>query len=257
MAGKKAQSQGVGESKINAAPEGSFEREVDWASMTVNGEPIPEHLWGVMPWTYTDQGRAEFNAGKAPASGIQVLRDETDHAVRQFRDDRLSDIPGDAQLERERVTPERIAEIRAKFGGRATADRLGIIMNQHLPKGRRGRWMSQRVCDHEGQGLRRGVLDWEPLLVEKDGKMERVTLGNMFLASVPEKLAIEQDIYYEDLARQKMVAAVERSRELADEIAPARKQRETMRRDFTEDTAGLVDDDPEMAVGQLQREFAG
>ena len=63
----------------------------------------------------------------------------------------------------------------------------GVLMKRHLPPGMRGLWMSERKTAKEG--MRRGVLDYQPVLVDVDGKKERIRAGEMFLAMVPEPFA--------------------------------------------------------------------
>lgn len=235
MAGKKTSETfsagGVGESKPFIAPAGAFEGgEIDWAACTVNGQPIPAHLHGLIPYTMTDQGRAEANDGKEPAR-VQVLRESHDFAVERYRDDLLSDMPFEEQH-----------------------DPLRVGMQQNLPAGHRGLWMSEKKCDQEG--MRRGVLDYRPVMVEKDGKLDRVRIGGMFLSSVPEERARAADLYYEHKAREQAAAASDRVREQSDQIMSEEKLRRMDRRKGGGlDFGGLAEEDGEMVVGEVTREF--
>jgi hypothetical protein len=226
---KKPQSSGVGESKPFIAQPGAFEPGgIDYASLTVDGKPIPEHLQGLVPYAATDQGRAEANAGKQPAMA-QVLRDPIDKSVDHYRDDLSNDLP----LEENH-------------------DPLRILMQRHTPAGHRGLFMSETKVSKEG--MRRGVLDYEPVLAEIDGKRERVRAGSMFLASVPEGRAKQADKYYAAKAEEQQIAATEKVKEQRDQVlSEAGVARQNKR--GGEKVDGFEIQDGGMVIGQLGHRF--
>lgn len=232
MAGKKGekiQSTGIGESELNIAPEGSFAPgEIDWASCTINGQPIPEHLWGLVPYALTDQGRTEENEGKEEPR-VQVLREPHDKAVEHYRDDLLNDYPIEEQH-----------------------DPLRTVVEQHTPKGHRGLMMSEAKCAKEG--MRRGVLDYEPVL---DDKGQRIRLGGMFLGSVPEDRAKRAERYYRAKNAEKQQNAVDRVKEQTEQVMSEAKLKRLGRRAGEGEFDGIVHEDSEMIVGDLGREFQG
>lgn len=223
---KAPQSTGFGESKIFAAPEGSFEQTVDWSKMTVNGEPIPEAYWGLIPYAHTDEGREKFNEGKEMPR-VQILSDEVDSSVRHYRDDLRDSIP--------------LIE---------NNDPLRRIVEKYTPAGHRGLMMSEKKCDKEG--MQRGVLEYEPVMVMKDGKLERVKHGGMFLGSVPESHAKAAEKYYADKARDRMVDAADRVNEGVHEIVTEQVGRKITRSNRGE-FAGVFQEDHD----QVAHEFVG
>lgn len=225
---KKPQSSGVGESRVFAADPGEFPE--DKRELTVDGLPIPDHLRALVPYSQTDQGRAENNAGKERAH-VQFLRDSDDKAVDHYRDDLLDDVP---LLENH--------------------DPLRVIMDRHLPPGMRGLMMSKKKCDKEG--MRRGVLDYEPVMVERDGKKEMVEHAGMFLAAVPEKLARRADKHYADKAKAQQVNAIEKVQEAQDTFMSEAQQRKIDRRGRGE-YGGLQQESGEQVMAELTHEFAG
>src|SRR5690348_16552072 len=83
---KKIQAAGVGESRPFIAEPGAFpEGEIDWPKVTVNGLPLAENLWGLLPYAQTDQGRAENNAGKQE-SRVTITRTEEDKRIQRMAD---------------------------------------------------------------------------------------------------------------------------------------------------------------------------
>lgn len=232
MAGKKTSESfsagGIGESQPFIAPEGTFEPgQIDWATLTVNGQAIPEHLWGLLPYTLTDQGRAEANEGKQEPR-VQILRDEVDHSIAHYRDDLVDNLP--------------FEEVH---------DPLKLAMKAHTPKGHRGLFMSEKKCDQDG--MRRGVLDYQPVLDEKG---QRVKVGGMFLASVPEERAQAAERYYQRKSQEAQQTAADKVREQSDQIISETKLRGLNRRKTGGlEFDGLQAEDGEMVVGEIGKEF--
>ncbi|HLG99839.1 MAG TPA: hypothetical protein VKX49_26250 [Bryobacteraceae bacterium] len=246
---KKTMSQGVGESKIFAAPEGVF---VDGLIELTDGSKVAMldcHVAGVplrdMPvevqqkilFQQTDEGikwwnenahRLENREAVAPGASGRGMRlpsgreatDPVEKEIVHFRDDLQNDVPMDENH-----------------------DPLRVAMERNLPHGHRGLWISEQKAAKEG--LRRGVIDWQPVLV--DG--QKVKVGNMFLASVPAAVAERADRYYEKKAHDRMIEANDSVREQAEQIKPERDMR---RRGADRDIfGGLQDDDPEVAASQV------
>jgi hypothetical protein len=228
---KAPRSTGVGESKPFIAEPGAFPApDVKFSNLTVNGVPIPETMVQLIPYEHTDQGRAEFNAGKQ-VPRVQILRDDVDKSIEHYRDDLLADRP----LEE-------------------ANDPLRVLMAQNLPEGRRGLFMSEKKCDREG--MTRGVLQYEPVLVEKDGKLERVKHGGMFLASVSETAAQRADKFYAEKARGAMVNAIDKVNEQTDEFMTERMQR-NVRRQGRGEYDGITQEQGDAVANDLTHEFVG
>ena len=103
--------------------------------------------------------------------------------------------------------------------------------------------------------MRRGVLDYEPVLVEIDGKRERVKAGSMFLASVPEGRAKQADKYYADKAEEQKVSAIENIKEQRDQVLNAAGvARQNKRGGETVDGFEIVDGG--QVMGQLGHQFS-
>lgn len=225
---KKPRSSGVGESKTFIAEPGTFP-EPD-PTLTVDGVPIPQNMVHLVPYDQTDQGRAENNAGKQPAR-VQIVRDDVDKSVEHYRDDLLADLP--------------LIE---------NHDPLRLIVDKFTPPGMRGLMMSKRKCDREG--MRRGVLDYEPVLVDKDGKKERVEHGGMFLGAVPEQLAQRADKHYAGVAKDRMVNAVEKVQAQTEEFMTESNMR-SVKRAGRGEYDGIQQEQGDMIVNDLTHEFVG
>lgn len=253
---KKTMAQGVGTSKVFAAPEGTF---VDGTVDLGEGNAIAMldcHVAGVllseMPaevqqrilfqqtdegivWWEQNRAKLENTEKAAPsASGrgmrLPTGREATDPAEKEiihFRDDLANDVPLDENH-----------------------DPLRVAMELHLPAGHRGLFVGEQKASKEG--TRRGVIDWQPVLDEKG---QRIKVGGMFLCSVPETVAKRADEFYQNKAKDRMVAAEDKVRGQIEEIRSEKDIRRTRTadRDFF---GGLQDDDPETAAEQvLGKEF--
>lgn len=204
---KKPRSTGVGESRPFVAEPGAFpESAIDYSALTLNGQPIPEELWATLPYKYTDQGAADLNAGKEQVHA-QVLRDE-----------RLSSRTDRELLNttRERTIEQSVAQFAESLNMTEHEDVHGVLMKRYLPEGMRGLWMSERKCSNEG--MRRGVLDYAPVMVQQDGKLEKIKSGNMFLAMVPEEKAKAADAFYAEKAKRDTIEATERVKTSRDQV---------------------------------------
>jgi hypothetical protein len=241
---KKAQTQGVGASRPFVATPGTFEESYNWAKLTVNGQPIPEDLWGTFPYRMTDQGAIEFNAGKEPARA-EVLRSEP-----------LSSRPADELVRtmRDRSIEQSVDQFRESMELAELENPQEVLMKQHLPAGMRGLWMSERKVAKEG--MRRGVLDYVPVLIEVDGKKERVRSGEMFLGMVPEAKARAADAHYARKAESQMVAAVETVQEQTEAFMTEGRQKRVVRQGRGE-YDGFQHEDSGQVMADLVSDLSG
>ncbi len=230
---------GFGESKLHCAPEGTFDDDKtrDWSKLTFKGEPIPEHFRSLFSYAMTDQGMAETEAAIEARGGRAVTefaRDVQDKLVDKFGDDLLS--------ERSRLIH--------------TQDPLAVVMNRHLPKGMRGRWLSKRKTGEAG--LIRGVVEYEPVRVpdpDHPGAMMNVTLGGMTLGAIPEDLAREAERHYQSLTEEVKSSAAEAIREHNDKHGGDQLTAAATRRGKLESIQGEEVDDTPRAVADLEREL--
>jgi hypothetical protein len=245
---------GHGPSRAFVAEPGTFEETHDWSQLTLNGQAIPEHLWARLPYSMTDQGAEEYNAGK-PERTVEVLRDAP-----------LSSQTADELLRtmNTRTIEQSVDQFRESLELMQQEDPLGVLMKRHTPEGHRGLFMSQRRCDEAGRGLRRGVLDYQVVLV--DG--QRVQHGGMFLASVPEEKALIAEAYYARLTREQTQAAIAQVTEARDQVMEAAGIRRQNRRgdlpdegiEFLDGAAGAGGADAArggMHPGEYGRSFKG
>lgn len=203
--GKKAQSSGVGESRIFAKEQPGL----DWDKLTVNGQPIPEAMRSLMPYEMTDQGVAEKKARQpvgVPGPRVEVLRDQDDKRVDQYRDD-------------------------LEYGDLInTDDPLKIMMDKHLPAHHRGLWMGDQKMRESG--LVRGRVEYKPVLVDDGtGKMVQVRQNGMLLTSIPETLARKNDDFFRGVARDREQSSQEQVLEQTDRIVADGKMRRMAKRD--------------------------
>jgi hypothetical protein len=240
---KKTQAAGVGPSKVFAAEPGVFDETRDWSKLTVNGQPIPEHLWARLPYCMTDQGVIEANAGREPRRA-EVLREAP-----------LASYPADVltALKQEESIEQSVARYRESIELMEQEDPLGVLMKLHTPEGRRGRWMSDRTS--ATIGLRRAGMDYEPLLV--DGK--RIQHGGMFLATVPEALAIAAEQHMAKKSVDLTKSAIATVQHQVDQVmgeAGLKRQRE--RGDLPEGGIEFLENDQGgMLPGEFGHQFKG
>lgn len=234
---------GVGDSKPFVAEPGTFDEAHDWSQLTLNGQPIPEHLWAQLPYAMTDQGTEEYNRGKQSRT-VEVLREaplssrSTDDLTR-FKSEQSID----KSVEQYRESMELMKE----------EDPLGVIMERHLPIGRRGLWMSEAKCDKEG--MRRDLLDYEPLL---DANGKRIVHGKMFLASVPEEMALAAEQIAAKNARDDSKAAIEKVTANAERVmSEAGLKRQNRRGDLPDGGIEFLEPDGGMIPGTYGRQFEG
>lgn len=146
--------------KTEAVVEPVVPPESEW---TLNGNPIPEHLFGQVPFALTDQGAEFANRGKTKAR-VQVLSDEYDRNLMRVED---SIEPWEA------ANPIKAAIDRVRTPG----------MAYHLS--------SDRVVARNGLGK------WLPC---KDADGNLVKVGNMTLAAMPKPLFDRMERHYKDEA---------------------------------------------------------
>jgi hypothetical protein len=184
----KPTSTGVGDSKIFAAPDGTFEPLRDWSTLTVNGEPIPENLWATLPYRFTDQGYEELNGG--PKVRAQVVAGPKEKGLERMRDFRMAAPPEDCDLQ---------------------ADPMKELVNTHIPPGMHGRFLSARRVGKEGNGTR----GYE---IVRNEKGEPVKYGSMILGQIPQEIADSRGQRNVKRSRDQEQAIRQRPRELRDEL---------------------------------------
>lgn len=226
---------GFGESKIHAAPEGTFAPD-NWDEYTVNGQPIPEHMRSIMTYGMTDQGKAEEEAAIEARGGravVEFARDAQDKKIDEYGDNLADPVKGLVMQ----------------------SDPLQVLMDRHLPKGYRGRWLGKNKTNHAG--LVRGVVEYEPLLIDDGaGGKKRVELGGMFLATIPESLAKQAEQHYADIERENRVSVNDKVQEHNEKnVGHDRLERAATRRGKLDDLVGEQDDTPRAAM-ELDRELA-
>lgn len=161
---KRAISQGIGESRPFIA-EGDRDPYGSLRGLHIGGLPIEEvvppdkvHL---ITYDHTDEGIAERNAGRSEHR-VSVVSDNFDRQL------------------------QRMAEREPWEGG----DVVGELVQQHIEKGFRARFLSPRIIDRSG---RRG---WEIVRVNGDP----VKLGTLILAKMPEEKAERRNEYFREMA---------------------------------------------------------
>lgn len=171
--GASPRSTGVGASRTFNAPAGTFEDDRSnprhLANCTLNGQPIPEHLWSTLPWDLTDQAyEAKANDGRPRASGsIEVTRDEVSQSIRRRGGD----------LERGMESDEAF-------------DPMQELVREYVPAGMRPKFLSKRKVHAEG--TTRGYT------ICTDAKGDPVTLGTSVLGYMPEDRAARIQAGFEE-----------------------------------------------------------
>jgi hypothetical protein len=140
--------------------------------LTVNGQPIPEHLQHLIPWAQTDQGRAKNNEGKV-APIVTMVRDEW-----------ANKMEGRANLEPwESSRPFEEAVDRVREPGYTY------------------RMLSPTVID------KKGMRGWEPAETRKG---ERPTVSRMIIGRMPIERAEKRNQHYRDEANEELAATAAR-----------------------------------------------
>lgn len=229
---ERAAAAGIPDSRPFIAPEDEPIRteQRDWSQLTINGQPVPEAAWNVIPYEATDQGAKErnerireMNGGRDPGPRVEFGRDSQDKEIDRYGDDLYLSIPnGEAH------------------------DPLRAPMDKHTPKGMRGCWLSDKRVAKDGRD--RDIIRWQPLYVS-DGKggRELVRQGNMTLCVIPEEAAKQADDYYARKAQERSVKAAAKQEEFAERAGyngSIRKLGE-----------GVVSDDTEAAAREAGIEF--
>lgn len=153
---------GVGESAAFGGNEIGAE-DSRWTSATLNGQPVPAHLVGILPWAMTDQGSEERNAGKE-RSRVSVTRDERDNEIGRRADQLRHMAPEDAAM---------------------ASDPLRDRAKQYVGPGMTPRFLSKSRIKNEA-GSTRGYE------VVKDENGDAVQFGNMVLGQIPTETFIDR-----------------------------------------------------------------
>lgn len=227
---------GVGESKIHAAPVGTFQEALDWDKLTFNGEPIPENFRNIFTYAMTDQGKAEEEAAIEARGGravVEFARDAQDKKIDEYGDKLAHNTSGLIKV----------------------SDPLQVLMDRYLPKGKRGRWLGRRKMAEAG--MIRGVVEYTPVMIDDDdGGQKQVQLGGMILAMIPEETAKEAEAHYAEIEAENRIAVNDRVMEHNEKnVGSDRLTRAANRRGKLDDLVGEVDDS-ERAAADLEHDLA-
>lgn len=140
-------------------------------ALTVNGQPIPDHLAHLIPFAQTDQGRAENNLGKAVPM-VEMVRDAWDNQMLKRGDTSLE--PWEA--------PDPAKE----------------LIDPVREPGMAYRMLSDRITRKRG---RRG---WEPV---KGANGDPLKVGDMIIAKMPIERKEKRNRFYEDEGRSRQAEA--------------------------------------------------
>jgi len=173
------QAQGIGESKVFAAPPGTFPESsvLDCHVGGVLVRDLPIEVQGRILYQQTDEGIAERNAGKVD-SAARVTEGPLEKAIQARGDESLQ--PWEAP------------------------DPMQELVKKHIQSGMRPRFLSTRKTDKDGK---RG---WEVVVDPKTG--EPVKLGTLILAQMPEQKASSRNAFYQAKSEEDL-------REIFDEYA--------------------------------------
>lgn len=252
----KPNAQGWGESRIFAAPEGSFPpEEIDILGCHVAGIPVrdlPSENQRRLLYQQTDEGMAWWEANR------KTLENRDGQVGPQGRGMRVAGMANEATDAEDKKLVQYRDELAEDWDGLHFAnDPFSEPMKKNLPKGFRGLFMSERQCKEKG--MVRGQLQYEKLLVKNKttGVMEPVTVGGMFLAVVPEVLAQKAERYVASLNAQKTEAVTERVREQVDRVMDQTELRGLAKKKHAlDDLMGIEDDNADRADQELVHDFA-
>lgn len=236
---KPAMSTGFGESKRFIADPGTYEpNSIDWATLTLGGEPIPEHQWGLIPYAVTDQGKAEAE---------QKIEENGGRSKVEFLGRRV-ELPG-GHNERGEYVPSQTLNV---DGTRAGADlqqfadraKAGFIdewdtgpagamveaRDRYVKPGFVARFLSPNVMRLKGQ---RGYE------IVKDEKGNDVKIDSMVLAQMPIETAQRKRSYLNDKSKEQMVRTQEQVLAQSDQVASQSRTDRMTRRDRSELNTGF------------------
>lgn len=236
VAEKAPTSTGFGDSKMFIAPEGAFERDLDWEKLTLGGHPIPEHQRGLIPYDLTDQGRIERE---------QTIEANGGRAVSEFPL-RAVDLPGGVGVAGNIKASQRLYVDQTAAGNKIAEqvdlakggampweyqgnDAMSEVMHAHLKPGERGRYLSPQ------QIKKYGLRGWEPV---KGENSEPVRVDQMILAKMPADVAVKREQYFARVAREQMVLSQDQVKSQAEQIASERQTKRMTRRDRDEHDDG-------------------
>lgn len=229
-------STGIGESKRFG---GSNEKDLSHMNgTTVNGEALPESCYETFPYSLTDQGKAEMERER------KNLPVSYNRAEKPFD---FGEVPDD-----DKKLAKYKNDLRNAPPARNQRSAMSQLMEQHCPAGHRGLWMGRLKT--EQAGMFRDEIEYRPVLRKnpETGTFERIQIGGMFLASVPEDVARQQERLNYETAREKQVGVEEKVREKSDQIMSSRNLKDlAKKRSQLDDLMGSADDDPESADAEL------
>ena len=142
--------------------------------LTVNGQPIPEHLRHAIAYKDTDQGRAELPEGEHAI--VEFLSDPLDKAIAARRDALTDGVP-------------------TWFA----PDPMGDLAKRYVPEGMSPKFLSPRKVEVEGK---RGFE------YVRNEKGEPVRLGNLVLGQMPMDKVLQRREHYREMGRKAQAEAV-------------------------------------------------
>jgi hypothetical protein len=141
--------------------------------LTINGQPIPDHLMHAIPYQHTDQGIAEESARRKERGvvtpGVSVSEDSWEKRLQQLADDKSTGSEPWEQADPIKAAIARVPD----------------------PRGKAFHLFGNATFDREGD---RG---FQP---ERDAKGNLIRVGNMVLASMDEERARKREEYYKQLS---------------------------------------------------------
>jgi hypothetical protein len=253
----KPNAQGFGESRIFAAPEGSFppaEGEIDILECHVAGMPVrdlPRANQIRILYQQTDEGQAWWEANR------HLLENRDGQVGPQGRGMRVAGLGEATDVEDKKILRYRDELASDTDGLHFATDPMAEPLKEFTPPGHRGLFMSERQCKEKG--MVRGNLKYERVLAKNPttGAMEPVIVGNMFLASVPEALAQKAERYVARINADKQITAQHQVREQAERVmASSDLTSIAKRKSVLDDLMGLDDDNADRADQELAHDFA-
>lgn len=212
-----ARSTGFGESRINAAPEGTFPDPLEGMELTVNGEPIPPSMRHLIPYDKTDQGMAAIEQRVEAAGGgprVKFLRQNIEFPGGHDKDGNYTPASS-MEITSDELGKKQVAYADALKEGKQPwevegYDAMMDARRDHERPGYRIRILSPKLIATNG---RRG---WEPI-IKADGTPAMV--GNMIVAEMSEENAQKREKYFAKLSHEQMVSAQDKVRDQAEQIA--------------------------------------
>lgn len=223
---------------MHNAPEGTFEDPHKDVVLTLGGEVMTEAQRHLIPYTLTDQGRAEenqrieANGGRAHA---EVMRENIYVAggfneKGEYVDGTSMEVTSDAEGKQLRKFADTLKEGIQPWQVEG-ADAFYEVKRVHSRPGIRVKVLSPRkIATHTMRGFK-------PIL-QPNG--DPYMVGNMIVGEMPEAEAQARTRFYDQQAHQQMVASLDKVREQQEQIASVNKMNRAARRNREELDNGIT-----------------